>query len=152
VALPRDFLLIATMNDADSARLHEIGAALSRRFATVHVGIPRDEEAFLSRTLPAAELAVLEALYRVVGRGDPTTDLEQGVLRAFLPVGTYFMQEALDMHRQDLTLDEALSALIQPLLRGQGQRALNAMHLRAQEEQLPTLSRMLAEALSRTHF
>ena len=152
VYLPNDFLLIATMNDADSARLHEIGAALSRRFATVRVGIPSQEETFLSQKLPGEQITVLKELYGFVGRGEHTADLEHGRLRAFIPVGTYFMQEALDMNRQGLALDEALGALIQPLLLGQGQSALTALHLCAQKANLPVLSRMLGEALSQTHF
>lgn len=152
VHLPRDFLLIATMNDADMARLHEIGAALSRRFATVPVGIPRQEQAFLTGQISTNEIPMLNALYDFVGTGEHASDQEHGRLRAFVPVGTYFMREALEMLRQGLSLDESLGQLTEPLLSGQGRDALTALHGSAKRGHLPELSVVLEEMLARTHF
>lgn len=69
--LPENFLLIASMNDADAARLHEIGAALSHRFAGVRMGIPTGERPFLMARFPKTEDSI-ETLYDSVGSGDRT--------------------------------------------------------------------------------
>jgi 5-methylcytosine-specific restriction endonuclease McrBC GTP-binding regulatory subunit McrB len=152
VHLPRDFLLIATMNDADAARLHEVGAALSRRFASVRVGIPRGEQAFLSGRASSAQAIHLEALYDFIGTGQHASDLQHGRLRAFVPVGTYFMHEALATLEQELTLDETLGGMIQPFLPGLSRDALTALHGSARRGHLAVLSTLLEEALARTHF
>lgn len=132
VYLPADFLLLATMNDADIARLHEIGAALSRRFTTVRMGVPRQERAYLSAELGAKRLKDLDELYDFVGEGsDRTSDMEAGRLRAFAPVGTYFMKEALELLEDGLSVDEVLLSLTQPLLPSLGREALTALQARA---------------------
>lgn len=152
IYLPSDFLLIATMNDADMARLHEIGAALSRRFASVPVGIPRQERTFLTGRISTDEIPELDALYAFVGTGEHANDQEHGYLRAFVPVGTYFMREALEMLRQGLSLDEALGQLTEPLLPGLSRDALTALLGQSRQGQLPQLSAVLEETLARTHF
>lgn len=151
VYLPADFLLIATMNDADMARLHEIGAALSRRFVSLPVGISPQEQAFLSRNALPEQGLQLDALYDFVGTGDHT-DLEHGRLRAFVPVGTYFMLEALEMVGQGQTTDEVLEQLTGPVLAGLGREALTALHGSALRGRLPAVGELLEGMLARTHF
>ncbi|MFC6592763.1 AAA family ATPase [Deinococcus lacus] len=145
--LPEDFVLIATMNDADIARLHEIGAALSRRFTALTVSVPRGERDFLAASEPGS---VLDALYEFVGTGDPS-DQASGRLRAFVPVGTYFMREALDLAR-DLSLDEALLSLVTPLLPGLDKSALAALQARSDEGGFQRLGAALARAHAEALF
>lgn len=150
--LPGDFLIIATMNDADAARLHELGAALVLRFASVRMGVPAGERAFLAVQEPGKRDVHLDALYDFVGTGVQASDLEHGRLRAFVPVGTYFMQEALAMLGQSLTLDATLKALTDPLLPGLRREVLTALLGSAQRGHLPATGALLEEALARTHF
>ena len=110
VFLPADFLLIGTLNDADTARLHDLSAALQRRFTTVQVSVPASERAHLLEAYPEIPAATFDALYGVVGTGRPG-DRAAGRLRDVVPVGTHFMTEVLEYVRAGMTLDASLSTL-----------------------------------------
>lgn len=116
VYLPRDFVLMATMNDADVATLNHIGSALSRRFNSVSVGLAKNEEEHLLRSLPGVQNEQnLNLLYRFIGRPNDLA-ITQGRLRHAVPVGAFFVREALDMMNTGLSADEALLGICEPLL------------------------------------
>ncbi|THF71450.1 AAA family ATPase [Deinococcus sp. Arct2-2] len=146
VYLPLDFLLIATMNDADVGRLHEIGAALTRRFVTLPLTVPREERAFLEQTRPQVDKARLNALYAFVGSGQPSEDRAAKRLRAYVTVGTHFMCEALALTGAGLSLDDALKTLTYPHVAGLSRDTLTALHRTAQQVELPHLAAQLQTA------
>lgn len=151
VFLPADFVLIATMNDADVGRLHEIGSALQRRFVTVPVGVPAGERAFLERSWAHLPAGTLGTLYDFVGSGDPVSDREAGRLRGFVTVGTFFMEEVLGM-ATDLGLDRALRSQVAPQLGSLGRSDLAALEARARQTGLPKLAAQLATAGQQAPF
>ena len=151
VFLPADFVLIATMNDADVGRLHEIGSALQRRFVTVPVGVPAGERAFLERSWAHLPAATLASLYDFVGSGDPASDREAGRLRGFVTVGTFFMEEVLGM-ATELGLDRALRSQVAPQLGSLGRADLAALEARARQTGLPKLAAQLATAGQQAPF
>ena len=151
VFLPDDFVLIATMNDADVGRLHEIGSALQRRFVTVPVGVPARERAFLERSWADLPAATLGTLYDFVGPGDPASDREAGRLRGFVTVGTFFMEEVLSL-AADLGLDRALRSQVAPQLGSLGRSDLAALEARARQTGLPKLAAQLATAGQQAPF
>ena len=151
VFLPDDFVLIATMNDADVGRLHEIGSALQRRFVTVPVGVPARERAFLERSWADLPAATLGTLYDFVGPGDPASDREAGRLRGFVTVGTFFMEEVLSL-AADLGLDRALRSQVAPHLGSLGRDDLAALEARARQTGLPKLAAHLALAGQQAPF
>ncbi|MFB9993272.1 AAA family ATPase [Deinococcus oregonensis] len=146
VYLPPDFLLIATMNDADVGRLHEIGAALTRRFVTLPLTVPREERAFLEQTRPQADPAQLNALYAFVGTGQAAEDHAAACLRAYVAVGTHFMCEALALTGAGLSLDETLKTLTYPHLPGLSRDQLTALHRTAQQLDMPHMAAQLQAA------
>jgi MoxR-like ATPase len=146
VYLPPDFLLIATMNDADVGRLHEIGAALTRRFVTLPLTVPREERAFLERTRPGVASAQLNTLYAFVGTGQLAEDRAASRLRAYVTVGTHFMCEALALAGAGLSLDDTLKTLTHPHLAGLSRDQLTALHRTAQQLELPHLAAQLQTA------
>lgn len=111
IFLPDDFLLIGTLNDADTARLHDLSAALLRRFTTLEVRIPASERTHLEKLYPDLPGGTLDTLYAVLGDGSPE-DAPAGRLRGSLPLGTHFMTEVLEYVRSGMTLDTALSATL----------------------------------------
>ena len=151
VFLPPDFVLIATMNDADVGRLHEIGSALQRRFVTVPVGVPARERDFLERSWAHLPAATLTALYDFVGSGDPGSDREAGRLRGFVTVGTFFMEEVLGL-ATTLGLDRALRSQVAPQLGSLGRDDLAALEARARQTGLPKLAAQLALAGQQAPF
>ncbi|UQN09743.1 AAA family ATPase [Deinococcus sp. QL22] len=152
VYLPPDFLLIATMNDADVGRLHEIGAALTRRFITLPLTVPREERAFLERTRSAVSRVQLDTLYAFVGTGQAAEDRATHRFRAYVTVGTHFMCEALALAGAGLTLDDALKTLIHPHLAGLTRAGLAALHGTAQQLELPRLAAELQAAAEAALF
>jgi len=146
VYLPSDFLLIATMNDADVGRLHEIGAALTRRFVTVPLTVPREERAFLEQTRPQVASTHLKTLYAFVGTGQIAEDRAASRLRAYVTVGTHFMCEALALAGAGLSLDDTLKTLTHPHLAGLSRDHLTALHRTAQQLELPHLAAELQAA------
>lgn len=152
VYLPPDFLLIATMNDADVGRLHEIGAALTRRFVTVPLTVPREERAFLEQTRPQADKTRLDALYAFVGSGQAPEDRAAKRLRAYVTVGTHFMCEALALAGAGLSLDDVLKTLIHPHLPGLSRDSLTALHGTARQVNLPHLAAQLQAAAEAAPF
>ena len=109
--LPEDFLLIGTLNDADTGRLHDLSAALRRRFTTLHVRVPASERTHLTRTFASLPAGTLDTLYALVGDGTPG-DHAAGRVRASVPLGTHFMTEVLEYVLSGLTLDTALSVTL----------------------------------------
>ncbi|WP_380075648.1 AAA family ATPase [Deinococcus antarcticus] len=150
VYLPLDFMLIATMNDTDAARLHEIGAALGRRFVILKIGIPGNEKTFLTRELPDELLPVLDELYQFIG--ESARQGETTALRDFLPVGTYFVKEALDMVRHGLSVDEAVATLLSPLLATQTREHLTALHAHASHCRLELVAAEVEASLTQKFF
>ncbi|WP_339097693.1 AAA family ATPase [Deinococcus sp. VB142] len=151
IYLPADFVLIATMNDADVGRLHEIGSALQRRFVTVQVGIPPQERDYLERTRPQAA-GLLPTLYDFVGTGDTAADREAGRLRGFVTVGTFFMEEVLSLADTDLGLDRALRNQVTPHLPSLDRSELTALQGRAADLGLVKLATRLGEAAQQAPF
>lgn len=152
VYLPDDFVLIATMNDADAGRLHEIGSALQRRFVTVPVGLPAEERAFLERAWPKVSAAQFDTLYDFVGTGDPVSDREAGRLRGFVTVGPYFMGEVLGLAAEGLGLDQALRLQVAPQLGALGRAELSPLQERAGRAGLPRLAALLGETAHAAPF
>lgn len=150
VFLPHDFILIATMNDADAARLHEVGAALGRRFTILKIGVPKKERDFLTRQLPDEMLPVLEELYQFIGDGNH--DGETTYLRDVLQVGTYFVKEALATIRGGASVDEAIATQLPLMLAGLGREDLTAIHGQATRCHLPMVAAELETSLNQKFF
>lgn len=117
VYLPDNFLLIGTMNDADTARLHDLSAALQRRFTTVHMTTPAGERAYLAARYPDLSAGLLDKLYAVIGTGmvpaGPVASGQAPVgLRDLMPLGTHFMIEVIESVQGGLSLDDALATLL----------------------------------------
>lgn len=152
VYLPDDFILIATLNDADAGRLHELGSALQRRFVTVPVGIPAEERTFLERAWPQVSAGQFGTLYDFVGTGDPVSDREAGRLRGCVPVGTFFMGEVLGLAAEGLGLDQALRLSVGPQITALGRAELSQLQERAGRAGLPRLAALLGEAAHAAPF
>ncbi|MDL2345212.1 AAA family ATPase [Deinococcus sp. MIMF12] len=151
VYLPADFLLIGTLNDADTARLHDLSAALQRRFTSVHVGVPMSERTHLERTYAEIPQSTFEALYGVVGTGGPQ-DRPEGRLRGTVTVGTHFMSEVLEYVRAGMTLDASLSTLAESHLTHLTRADLERLAAHAGQHQLQGLQTQVEKAMTAAAF
>ncbi|MBB5235571.1 AAA family ATPase [Deinococcus budaensis] len=151
VFLPADFLLIGTLNDADTARLHDLSAALQRRFTTVHLEVPASERTHLERMYAEIPQVTFDALYGVVGTSGPQ-DRAEGRLRSHVTVGTHFMSEVLEYVRAGMTLDASLSTLAASHLSHLTRVDLERLAERAAEHRLQGLRAQLEKAVSVTAF
>lgn len=154
VYLPGDFLLIGTMNDADTARLHDLSAALQRRFTTVGVTIPAAEGEHLKQLYPDVPLTTFNTLYAMLGvraardsRGEAAP-----ALRQFVPLGTHFVTEVIEYVQRGLTLDAALQALVRGHLGTLTRADLGLLADRAGALGLPLLQDQLAQAGTAAEF
>ncbi len=113
--LPTDFILIATMNDADVGRLYELGMALQRRFTILKMGVSKNERDYLKQQFVEIPTDQFNTLYSFVGMGI-ATDQQLGQLRGYVTVGTHYMREMLLFMRSGLKLEDALRVVTEPLL------------------------------------
>lgn len=151
VFLPPDFLLIGTLNDADTARLHDLSAALQRRFTSVQVSVPVSERAYLQRKYSGIPQETFDALYGVVGTGG-LQDRPQGRLRGAVMVGTHFMSEVLEYVQTGMTLDAALSTLIRGYLAHLTQVDLEQLAAHAGQHGLRELQLQVEQARTTVAF
>ncbi len=151
VFLPPDFLLIGTLNDADTARLHDLSAALQRRFTSVQVSVPVSERAYLQRKYSGIPQKTFDALYGVVGTGG-LQDRPQGRLRGAVMVGTHFMSEVLEYVQTGMTLDAALSTLIRGYLAHLTQADLEQLAAHAGQHGLRELQLQVEQARTTVAF
>ena len=149
--LPHDFLLIGTLNDADTGRLHDLSAALQRRFTTVHLDVPHTEAEYLRRSYPAFAASVLDTLLAVTGDGRQAADATP-TLRAHVPLGTHFMTEVIGYVQGGMTLDEALSTLLRPHLDTLSREALGTLAQTAGQRGLPLAEVLLNGAAALNRF
>lgn len=148
VYLPGDFLLIGTMNDADTARLHDLSAALQRRFTTVDVTIPAAEGEHVKALYPDVPAATFKTLYAMLGvqAGRPAESEAGPALRQYVPLGTHFVTEVIEYVRGGMTLDAALRALVRGHLAALTRADLGLLSDRAGALGLPLLQDQLAQA------
>ncbi|RJF75301.1 AAA family ATPase [Deinococcus cavernae] len=151
IFLPQDFLLIGTMNDADSGRLHDLSAALQRRFTTVEVTTPVSERVFLIRKFPGIPEAIFETLYAIVGTGQHKA-AEPAHLRDVLPLGTHFMTEVLEYLQAGMSLDAVLCALLKPRLSELTRHDLTGLAEQASRQHLPLLGAAMVSQGSNALF
>lgn len=146
IFMPKDFRIIATMNDQDSRSLYPIGAALLRRFVRIDISIPQNERLWISGQHYNPD--TVGALYHFIGEAHDWERREGERVRSFYPMGTSFMRDTLDLAQHGISLDRAIADKIVPHLSGLHKSDLQRLAQTAEQQRLEQ-TRLKLVALAR---